>query len=157
MTITTDINDCSPEDVLKLSDSSVNDSGTNIPVQYHLSEQQAIQDHYNASNINSTTISLDDKLSETSSEHQIATTLSSSSMTDYINCSINSGNPNLTSCSVPISAQQVQSLVNELKHTKQLLRQYQARTEYLMDLVGKQTNKISELRDQIATKQNRKL
>jgi butyrate kinase len=43
----------------------------------------------------------------------------------------------------------VQNLTNELQHTKQLLSQYQLRTEQLMELVKKQTDKISELREQL--------
>jgi len=46
----------------------------------------------------------------------------------------------------------VQNLANELQHTKQLLSQYQIRTEQLMELVKKQTDKISELREQLANK-----
>ncbi|KAI8645548.1 hypothetical protein BD408DRAFT_411612 [Parasitella parasitica] len=46
----------------------------------------------------------------------------------------------------------VQNLANELQHTKQLLSQYQLRTEQLMELVKKQTDKISELREQLANK-----
>ncbi|KAI7893331.1 uncharacterized protein EV154DRAFT_501684 [Mucor mucedo] len=44
----------------------------------------------------------------------------------------------------------VQNLANELQHTKQLLSQYQLRTEQLMSLVEKQTLKINELREQLA-------
>jgi argininosuccinate lyase len=43
----------------------------------------------------------------------------------------------------------VQNLSNELKHTKELLKQYQIRTEQLMELVTKQTNKITDLREQL--------
>ncbi|KAI8082154.1 hypothetical protein BDF21DRAFT_417214 [Thamnidium elegans] len=46
----------------------------------------------------------------------------------------------------------VQNLANELQHTKQLLSQYQLRTEQLMSLVEKQTTKINELREQLADK-----
>ncbi|KAI8085844.1 uncharacterized protein B0P05DRAFT_533947 [Gilbertella persicaria] len=48
----------------------------------------------------------------------------------------------------------VQNLANELQHTKQLLNQYQLRTEQLMELVKKQTDKIAELRDQLNNKAN---
>lgn len=44
----------------------------------------------------------------------------------------------------------VDNLNNELMHTKQLLKQYQLRTEQLMGLVKKQTEKINELRSQLA-------
>jgi septal ring factor EnvC (AmiA/AmiB activator) len=48
----------------------------------------------------------------------------------------------------------VQNLSNELQHTKQLLKQYQLRTEQLMELVKKQTNKIADLREQLKIAQN---
>jgi butyrate kinase len=49
----------------------------------------------------------------------------------------------------PVDEDYVQNLTNELQHTKQLLKQYQLRTEQLMELVTKQTEKIKELREQV--------
>lgn len=56
------------------------------------------------------------------------------------------------SATATVDEDYVQNLANELQHTKQLLSQYQLRTEQLMELVKKQTDKISELRDQLANK-----
>ncbi|CEP14806.1 hypothetical protein [Parasitella parasitica] len=59
---------------------------------------------------------------------------------------------NSTATTTAVDEDYVQNLANELQHTKQLLSQYQLRTEQLMELVKKQTDKISELREQLANK-----
>lgn len=62
----------------------------------------------------------------------------------------NSNKPSESSTQVSsVDEDYVQNLANELQHTKQLLSQYQLRTEQLMELVKKQTDKISELREQL--------
>ncbi|KAG1443623.1 hypothetical protein G6F56_010604 [Rhizopus delemar] len=43
----------------------------------------------------------------------------------------------------------VQNLSEELENTKQLLQKYQQRSEQLMELVQKQTDKIADLREQL--------
>ncbi|ORE06166.1 hypothetical protein BCV72DRAFT_228610 [Rhizopus microsporus var. microsporus] len=58
-----------------------------------------------------------------------------------------------TASSSSIDDDYVQNLSNELQHTKQLLKQYQIRTEQLMELVKKQTNKITDLREQLKVAQ----
>ncbi|KAI9263085.1 hypothetical protein BY458DRAFT_477407 [Sporodiniella umbellata] len=48
----------------------------------------------------------------------------------------------------------VQNLSEELQNTKDLLQKYQLRSEQLMELVQKQTDKIADLREQLkATEQ----
>ncbi|KAI8992382.1 hypothetical protein BDB01DRAFT_778280 [Pilobolus umbonatus] len=70
----------------------------------------------------------------------------SSSSHNNNNSSINSSTNNNSN---NIETDYVQNLSNELQHTKHLLKQYQVRTEQLMELVQKQTNRISELRGQL--------
>ncbi|KAI9245165.1 hypothetical protein BY458DRAFT_529072 [Sporodiniella umbellata] len=60
-----------------------------------------------------------------------------------------------TTSSSSIDMDYVQNLSNELEHTKQLLRQYQHRTEQLMELVKKQTSKIADLREQLRIAQEK--
>ncbi|KAI8379043.1 hypothetical protein BD560DRAFT_444994 [Blakeslea trispora] len=96
------------------------------------------------------------------SKNYTNTTTSTASTNNYqIPISTNTNNassisrPSETSTAVSsVDEDYVQNLANELQHTKQLLNQYQLRTEQLMELVKKQTDKISELRDQLSNKAN---
>ncbi|KAG1454643.1 hypothetical protein G6F56_007270 [Rhizopus delemar] len=60
-----------------------------------------------------------------------------------------------TTSSSSLDTDYVQNMKNELEHTKQLLRQYQHRTEQLVELVTKQTQKIADLREELKIAQEK--
>ncbi|KAI9481202.1 MAG: hypothetical protein EXX96DRAFT_618154 [Benjaminiella poitrasii] len=95
-------------------------------------------------NANNTTLTVTPSLSTPMTMSNINT-----NTLNHHKMSLENRNKKLVSTSM-IDEDYVQNLTNELQHTKQLLNQYQLRTEQLMELVKKQTDKIAELREQVA-------